>query len=192
MELILASQSPRRRDLLSLMGLTFQVIVSGAEESAPSSSMGPDQLVEHNALEKALAVARQRPDACVLGADTVVVLGQTILGKPRDAFDARSMLSSLQGRTHTVFTGIALVHRDRVLVRSDSTDVTFSPMSPDEINWYVGSGEPLDKAGAYGIQGLGGMFVERIDGNYFTVMGLSLPLVYDMLRDIGYFKTTTP
>ena len=186
MQLVLASQSPRRRELLTLMGLEFDVIVSDVDETIPENA-GPDTLVEHLALIKAQAVQAQYPDACIVGADTIVYIDDEIIGKPRDDAEAAQILGRLQGRTHTVYTGVAVLTPNGIDVKHDATRVTFAPMTAEEIAWYVASGEPRDKAGAYGIQGPGGMFVERVEGNYFTVIGMSLPLLYRMLRSAGQF-----
>jgi septum formation protein len=184
MRLILASQSPRRRELLSLMGLTFDIVVSEVEETVPEN-IGPGELVEQLALDKAQAVRELHPEACVVGADTIVYIDGEIMGKPSDDADAARILNRLQGRTHTVYTGVAVLTPSGTDVRHDATRVTFAPMSEKEIAWYVGTGEPRDKAGAYGIQGPGGMFVERVEGNYFTVIGMPLPLLYHMLQSAG-------
>ncbi len=184
MRLILASQSPRRRELLALMGLTFDIVVSEVEETVPEN-IGPGELVEQLALDKAQAVRELHSEACVVGADTIVYIDGDIMGKPSDDADAARILNRLQGRTHTVYTGVAVLTPGRTDVRHDATRVTFAPMSEEEIAWYVGTGEPRDKAGAYGIQGPGGMFVERVEGNYFTVIGMPLPLLYRMLQSAG-------
>lgn len=184
MRLILASQSPRRRELLTLMGLTFDVIVSEVEEIVPEN-IGPDELVEQLALNKAQAVQQLYPESCIVGADTIVYIEGDILGKPCDDDDAARILNRLQGRTHTVYTGVAVLTPGGNDVRHDATRVTFAPMTQREIAWYVATGEPRDKAGAYGIQGPGGMFVERVEGNYFTVIGMPLPLLYRMLQNAG-------
>jgi len=184
MRLVLASQSPRRRELLSMLGFPYEAIISAVEENVPAH-IAPDALVETLALRKAEAVAKLCPDACVIGADTIVYIGGEIVGKPRDDADAARILRLLQGRAHTVYTGVAVLTPDRRDVRHDATQVTFAPMTEREIAWYVATGEPRDKAGAYGIQGPGGMFVERVEGNYFTVIGMPLPLLYRMLREAG-------
>ncbi|MEL7602097.1 MAG: Maf family protein, partial [Bacillota bacterium] len=133
----------------------------------------------------AQAVRELHSEACVVGADTIVYIDGDIMGKPSDDADAARILNRLQGRTHTVYTGVAVLTPGRTDVRHDATRVTFAPMSEEEIAWYVGTGEPRDKAGAYGIQGPGGMFVERVEGNYFTVIGMPLPLLYRMLQSAG-------
>ena len=182
--LILASESPRRRELMTLLGLDFTVITSHIVERAPEHD-APDALVRSLALQKAEAVFRMHPNDIVIGADTIVYLDGDILGKPHTPDNAKRFLTRMQGRTHTVYTGVAVLSPDRSDVRHCCTDVTFSPMTEAEIDWYVATGEPLDKAGAYGVQGPGGIFVERIEGNYFNVIGMPLPLLYHMLCDAG-------
>lgn len=184
MKLILASQSPRRRELLTLLGLDFTVITSDVEERPPEGAAVSDY-VKALALQKAQAVAASHPEDCVIGADTVVYLDGDILGKPHTPQRAKQYLLRMQGRRHTVYTGLAVLAGGRVDLRCEATDVTFSPMTEVEIDWYVSTGEPLDKAGAYGVQGPGGVFVARIEGNYFNVIGLPLPLLYRMLKDAG-------
>jgi septum formation protein len=176
--LILASASPRRRELLSQIGVVFDVDAAHVDE-------GDDPRV--NAVEKArAAAARHRgEDAVVLGADTEVVLDGSVLGKPGGEAHAREMLRRLSGRSHAVVTAYALVDctTGRELVRSVETDVTFRHLTDDDIDAYVATGEPLDKAGAYGIQGRGAVLVDRIDGDYFTVVGLPLADLAAALRD---------
>lgn len=184
MELILASQSPRRQELLKLIGLRYRIVVSDVEESVPKGAT-PGELVEHLAWEKAHAVHSAHAADCVIGADTIVYIDGRIIGKPADDTDAARILGTLQGRTHTVYTGVAVLSPSGEDIRHAETKVTFARMTQAEIDWYIGTGEPRDKAGAYGIQGPGGMFVERIEGNYFNVIGMPLPLLYRMLRSAG-------
>jgi septum formation protein len=176
--LILASASPRRRELLSQIGVVFDVDAAHVDE-------GDDPRV--NAVEKArAAAARHRgEDAVVLGADTEVVLDGSVLGKPGGEAHAREMLRRLSGRSHAVVTAYALVDctTGRELVRSVETDVTFRHLTDDDIDAYVATGEPLDKAGAYGIQGRGAVLVDRVDGDYFNVVGLPLADLAAALRD---------
>jgi septum formation protein len=178
--LILASQSPRRAEILRNAGIEFEVRVSGVpEEPAPGES--PTDYVRRLAATKASAVPRSEAEL-VLGADTVVVLDEQILEKPRDTADAERMLRMLSGREHTVVTGVCLLrHRDSIAA-SSSTRVQFADLSDTDIRDYVRSGEPMDKAGAYAIQGLGSKFIERIDGCYFNVVGLPISLVWRMLN----------
>ncbi len=180
MRIILASQSPRRREILTLMGLKFDVIDSHCEENPPQGCASAE-LVCALARQKAEAVFAAHPDACVIGADTVVDLDGQILGKPHTAENARRYLSSMQGRTHTVYTGITLLKTGYADVRHCTTKVTFAPMTEGEIDRYVATGEPLDKAGAYGAQGPGGVFVRRIEGSYFNIIGMPMDMLYEML-----------
>ena len=174
--LVLASESPRRRELLALAGFDFIVRARPvAEIRAPGES--PVDYVRRLAREKARA-AQKSSDEILLGADTVVVLGERVLEKPADANDAGSMLRALSGREHVVITGVCLLQGDRQIVDSESTRVRFVKWSDREIDDYVSTGEPMDKAGAYAIQGLASKFVDRIEGCYFNVMGLPLAMVY--------------
>lgn len=184
MRIILASESPRRRDLLSLMGLDFTVVTSHVEEHPPVGAT-PAETVRALSLQKAQAVAALHPHDCVIGADTIVYLDGEILGKPHTPENARRYLARMQGRTHTVYTGVTVITDGSADTRHATTEVTFAPMTEREIDWYVGTGDPLDKAGAYGAQGPFGAFIERIDGTYFNVIGMPLPLLYRMLRDAG-------
>ncbi|WP_054684303.1 Maf family protein [Rhodothermus marinus] len=183
--LILASRSPRRRKLLAQLGLDFEVHPSDLDENATNHRL-PEQLVEQLALEKARAVAARFPEALTLGADTIVVLDGDVLNKPADEAEARAMLRRLSGRTHTVYTGVALVHpaSRREIVDYEATQVTFAPLTDAEIDAYVATGSPLDKAGAYGIQDdYGAVFIRRIEGDYYNVVGLPLHRLYRMLRN---------
>ena len=180
--LVLASQSPRRRELLGTAGIPFTIRVRDVEEiRAPGEP--PDAYARRLARAKAESVWEGR-DEIVLGADTIVVLDLDVLEKPRDATDARAMLERLAGREHTVITGICLRHPGGVQVDSTATRVRFSPLAPAEIDDYIASGEPMDKAGAYAIQGLASKFVERVEGCYFNVIGLPLSQVYRYLKSL--------
>ena len=176
MELILASQSPRRREILAVAGIPFRVRVRPVEEIRAHDE-SPESYVRRLAREKAEA-AWEGKDEIVLGADTTVVIDERVLEKPADAEDARAMLRLLSGRTHTVMTGICLRHPGGEIVDHESTRVRFVALEDFEIAEYVASGEPMDKAGAYAIQGLASKFVERIDGCYFNVIGLPISMVY--------------
>lgn len=180
MELILASQSPRRSEILQLMGLSFSVEVCTEPERIPLNASAAETVM-HLARQKAAYALRLHPDACVIGADTVVVLDDEIIGKPKTADDAILTLRRMQGRSHVVYTGLAVLKNGYSDVRSVSTKVTFRPMTEKEIHWYVSTNEPLDKAGSYGVQGLASVFVESIEGNYFNVVGLPAPALYEML-----------
>lgn len=182
--LVLASQSPRRRRLLKRLGLDFTVHVSPAEEVLPPDA-APADAVQTLAQQKAAPIARQHPEALVLAADTVVVLDGEILEKPTSPSDATDTLERLSGATHTVYTGIALMHqrRDRTATAVEATHVTFGVLDRHEIEAYVATGSPMDKAGSYGIQDdLGALFVERIEGDYYNVVGLPLRRLYLLLR----------
>jgi septum formation protein len=185
---VLASQSPRRRDLLDLIGIRHSVRPADVDESVRDGE-APDAYTERLAREKARAVAALEPHAYVVAADTTVVIDDEILGKPADAAEARAMVRRLAGRTHEVYTGMAVRHEDGGAVREASAvervRVTFRALDDAEIAAYVATGEPMDKAGAYGIQGYGATIVERIDGDYFAVMGLSLVRTVALLRRIG-------
>lgn len=185
MGLILASGSPRRRQLLEQLGLTFTVRSSDVDESV-SPGLTPAQVVESLSARKGEAVAQlSQPGDLILSADTVVALEGAILGKPRSREEAAAMLSALSGRTHQVYTGVTLLQDGRRLTGHEVTAVTFRPLSPEEIAAYVSTGEPMDKAGAYGIQGLGALLAERLEGDYFNVMGLPLCRLGQMLSRFG-------
>ena len=187
MRLILASASPRREALLRQIGLRFEVAPSRAEERVPEG-LPPRDLVERLAMEKARLVAAGRTRGLVIGADTVVVLDGRILGKPAGPDDAREMLRRLSGREHQVTTGIAVVDAATGESRRDSvtTTVTFAPLSEETIARYVSTGEPLDKAGAYAIQGYGALLIEGISGCYYNVVGLPLRRLAELLCELGY------
>lgn len=187
-ELVLASASPRRRQLLAQIGLAFRVRESDVDEGPLlAGADDPRRLTRGLALAKAMAVGRREADALVLAADTVVVLDREILGKPRDADEAAAMLSRLQGRTHRVVTGVAVLDAatGRSRTAAEESRVTLRELSPAEIAAYVAGGEPLDKAGAYAVQGLGAVLVTRIDGCFYNVVGLPLALTADLLQDFG-------
>lgn len=182
--LVLASASPRRQELLRNAGIAFDVQPAHIPED-PLPEEGAQECAERLAREKALAVAGQRPHAWVLGADTVVVVDNHILGKPVDAADAALMLRRLSGHTHQVITGVCLVVGGECAVASETTSVTMSEVSEKEIADYVASGEPMDKAGAYAIQGIASRWIPRIDGDYSNVVGLPMALVCRMLQERG-------
>jgi septum formation protein len=187
---ILASGSPRRRELLKTLGIPFEVDVSKVDETV-SEPLAPGPFVEAMAMRKALEVAERRAttqrEGLVVGADTVVVLDGAILGKPTSKVHAVEMLSRLQGRKHEVYTGLCVVRLSdmETLTGHSRTEVTMRPLSLGQIQKYVASGEPMDKAGAYAIQGLGSTLVTRIEGDYFTVVGLPVYLLSDYLRHFG-------
>jgi septum formation protein len=181
---ILASQSPRRRDLLDHIGVEFAIYASPAEEVVPPD-MPPVEVVQELARQKATPVANTHPEALTLAADTIVVHDDTILGKPADADDARAMLRGLCNTTHAVRTGIALQHptTDRRVTAVETTHVTFGSMTDAEIDAYVATRSPLDKAGAYGIQDhTAPLFIDGIDGDYYNVVGLPIRRLYRTLQ----------
>ena len=182
MELILASQSPRRRELLERLGLHFAVRAADLDESM-DAARPPAEEVARLSAEKAAAV--DPGSAVVVAADTVVVLDGRVLGKPRSADEAAEMLRALSGRAHQVMTGVTVRRGGRAETDTVVTDVHFRPLTDREIAAYVATGEPMDKAGAYGIQGLASIFVDRLDGDYYNVMGLPLCRLCRMLRAAG-------
>ena len=182
MELILASQSPRRRELLERLGLHFTVRAADLDESM-DAARPPAEEVARLSAEKAAAV--DPGSAVVVAADTVVVLEGRVLGKPRSADEAAEMLRALSGRAHQVMTGVTVRRGGRAETDTVVTDVHFRPLTEREIAAYVATGEPMDKAGAYGIQGLASIFVDRLDGDYYNVMGLPLCRLCRMLRAAG-------
>ena len=186
MNIILASASPRRRELLERIGITnFTVAAPNVDESV-EPGLSPADMVEELSLRKAKAAAESaRPDDLILAADTVVALDGNVLGKPKDGNDAFAMLSALSGREHRVYTGITVLRGDRAVTQHEATAVTFRALSPDEIWGYIATGEPLDKAGAYGIQGVGALLVSGIRGDYSNVMGLPVFRLGRILRDFG-------
>ena len=184
MELILASASPRRRELLEKLQMPFAVVVSDCDETLPDG-IPAESAAEMLAVRKAAAVAKLHPDAIVIGADTTVILDGEILGKPADPADCKRMLHALSGRQHQVITGVAVFHGGRSLSFSDTTQVQFYPLTVEEIDAYAASDEPYDKAGAYGIQGQGALLIEGIRGDYYNVMGLPVAKLARILRKFG-------
>jgi nucleoside triphosphate pyrophosphatase len=183
-KLILASSSPRRAEILNIVGWPFDVEVAGIDETQKTGEK-PHEYVQRLALEKALAVASKLSSGLVLGADTTVVVEGDLLGQPRDDDDARRMLRLLSGKWHEVLTGVALVP---VIGKSNvsyaTSRVLFAEMSEAEIEWYVRTGEPTGKAGAYAIQGQAALFIREIEGEYFNIVGLPIRLVYEMTKEM--------
>jgi len=180
--LVLASASPRRRELLRQAGLDFRVAPSDNPEEGRLDGESPRAYALRSAEAKAIEVSARRPEALVIAADTVVALGDRVLGKPCSTADAVGMLGDLAGRTHLVHTGVVIAQAEKLVARDVvTTEVTFRSLSADEIQAYVATGEPMDKAGAYGIQGRGGLLVSRINGCYFNVVGLPLSRTYELL-----------
>ncbi len=187
--LILASGSPRRRELLTGLGVPFEVRAVDIDES-PMPGEAPERYVRRLAVSKAVAASEGSAThgEIFLAADTIVAAEGDLLGKPRDNADARRMLERLSARSHEVLTGVAVLDPARQIQVAgvERTRVRFAALSPEEIAWYADSGEPLDKAGAYAVQGLGALFVKRLEGNYSNVVGLPLPLTYRLLSEVGF------
>ena len=186
MDIILASGSPRRKQLLAQMGIeTFRVISSDADETV-EPGLSPARIVETLSARKAEAVAgHAKPGELVIAADTIVALDGAVLGKPADGPEAFRMLSALSGRRHQVYTGVTLLRDGERRTEHEVTTVTFRELTRDDITRYIATGEPMDKAGAYGIQGCGALLVERIEGDYFNVMGLPVCRLGRMLAGMG-------
>lgn len=186
LRLVLASKSPRRKELLQLLGLPFEVIVSEEEEIITSTN--PAKVTEELACQKAAAVADLLDAGIVIGADTVVAADGKILGKPKDRADARAMITMLQARSHMVYTGVCLVDstdRKHSLCFHTGTKVNVAPMTEEEVEEYIRTEEPYDKAGGYGIQGLFARYIEGVEGDYFTVVGLPVHALYEALKDFA-------
>lgn len=184
--LILASKSPRRKELLKQISIPFVVVVSDAEEVS-GNSWTPAALVVENAKRKARAVAEKYPDSPVLGADTVVSSEGKIFGKPKDKDEARKMLTALSGKMHEVTTGLALINRNEIRTTSVTTKVFFDTMTKADIDAYIATEEPMDKAGAYAIQGKAARFIEKIEGSYSNVVGLPLNALIQLSKDLNLF-----
>ncbi len=174
MDIILASQSPRRRELLTQIGLTFRVLAPGADETVPAGTPPAETVEELSRRKAAAAAALEGTEPLIIAADTVVALGDKVLGKPRGEEDAFAMLSALSGREHRVCTGVTVTRGGRTVIFHETTAVRFRPLPAEDIAAYIATGEPMDKAGAYGIQGRGALLVERIAGDYGNVVGLPL------------------
>ena len=178
---MLASASPRRAEILRAVGWSFETWAANIDETMRAGEKAEDA-VQRLALEKAERAARLHPNALVLAADTTVVVDSQILEKPQDGADARRMLGLLSGRWHDVLTGVALARNDRRAVAYERTEVRFCEMSDEEIDWYIQSGEPMDKAGAYAIQGRASLFIEEIRGDYWNIVGLPVRLIYKLMK----------
>jgi nucleoside triphosphate pyrophosphatase len=183
--LILASSSPRRREILTNAGIAFTVEAANVPEE-PRADESPMDCAQRLAREKALAIRQKRSADLVLGADTIVVVGGEILGKPTDEKDAERMLRLLSGRSHEVTTGVCVAGPGFEDTSAETTTVRVDPIAEEDIRFYVSTGEPMDKAGAYGIQGIASRWISRIEGDYFNVVGLPISLVCRMLRERGY------
>ena len=186
MDIILASQSPRRKELLSQMGLRGFKVTSPEVDETVEEHLPPAQVVEELSRRKALAVASHADqDDLIIAADTVVALEGAVLGKPADQREAFAMLTALSGNRHYVYTGLTVIKGDQVMTQHECTTVTFRDLEPEEISHYIATGEPMDKAGAYGIQGLGAMLVSGIEGDYFNVVGLPIFRLSRILAGFG-------
>jgi septum formation protein len=181
---VLASASPRRRELLDLVGIAHEVAPADIDETYRDGEEAAAH-AERLAREKGEMIAARHPDAVVISADTIVVIDGLVLGKPRDESDAARMLSMLGGHTHVVLTAVAVSYGARMRSGVEAVRVTFRSLDRDRVRAYIATGEPMDKAGAYGIQGFGATLVERIDGDYFAVMGLPLARMVDLLEEVG-------
>ncbi|KIQ94900.1 Septum formation protein Maf [Anoxybacillus thermarum] len=186
MQLVLASSSPRRKQLLRMLGLPFDILVGDVDESF-DAALSPSEIVKQLAHKKANAVWQQKKDACVIGADTIVVSEGEVLGKPTGEQDAFRMLKRLSGTTHEVWTGVAICAEKECVTFAEKTDVTFWPLTDEDIWAYIATKEPLDKAGAYGIQERGALFVKKIDGDYFSVVGLPIARLARELKKFGFY-----
>ena len=191
MSVILASTSPRRRELLALLGIAFEIIPPVAEE-IPSPGLSPREQAKQFALDKALSIARRHPDDLVLGSDTVIEIDGTLVGKPQDLDDAETMLRQLRGRSHQVHTGIALIYEAAyvTIVHVETALVRMTPFTDQELRRYLETGESLGKAGAYSIQGEAARFIEKIEGDYPTIVGLPLRQTADLLEQQGVVLPT--
>ena len=186
MNIILASQSPRRRELLEQVGITGIQVISPDVDERVEPGLSPAGMVEELSLRKARAAAdKTGPDGLIIAADTVVALDGAVLGKPRDREDAFAMLSALSGREHRVYTGVSVLRGDRAVTEHEETAVCFRALAPGEIWGYIATGEPMDKAGAYGIQGVGALLVRGIRGDYCNVVGLPVFRLGRMLARFG-------
>ena len=181
---VLASSSPRRHDLLELIGIKHEVIPANIDESVRARE-SPAKHAERLAREKAAVVAGRDPKCVAIGADTIVLIDKKILGKPANSVDAGSMLRLLSGRVHTVITAVAVARGKKIASAVEKVSVTFRELTDDEIDAYIATDEPMDKAGAYGIQGYGATIVARIEGDYFAVMGLPIVKLVSLLSEVG-------
>lgn len=185
MAYILASASPRRRELMPMLGITEFDIVPAVLPEPDAAGLGPGEAVERIARSKAAEVAGNHPGDVVIAADTLVYLDGIPLGKPKDAPDAARMLRALSGRSHEVWSGAAIAAGGRLLTAAECTRVEFRPLSEEEIAAYIATGEPMDKAGAYGIQGRASVMIRGIEGDYYNVVGFPLCRIYEMLRELA-------
>ncbi|MCJ8006984.1 Maf family protein [Lederbergia wuyishanensis] len=182
--LVLASASPRRKEILQKLNIPFTTFSPNADETLPSGLL-PSEFVKTLALRKARLAFDHFPQAVIIGSDTIVVCNDIILGKPKNCEEAKYMLKQLSGQVHSVYTGVAIIYEDRMETFYEKTDVEFWELTEIEINQYIKSGEPFDKAGAYGIQGQGALLVKKIIGDYYTVVGLPISRLYRTLIEMG-------
>ena len=184
MTILLASSSPRRKELMKLLNLPFKVISKHVDERI-NSSLSPAENVKHLAMQKALAVAKDYPEALVIGCDTVVVMGDQIIGKPKDEKNAKDILCMLSGKTHDVYTGVAVIALNEAINNCfyEKTSVDMDDVTLEEIAEYLATGEPMDKAGAYGIQGIGARYISGIKGDYYNVVGLPVHRLYKIIKN---------
>lgn len=182
-EIILASDSPRRRELIAKLGIPYKCVSANIDETM-DITLGLEDALCDLASKKAYAVYDSHKESMIIGADTIVTLDNLILGKPKNKEDAKYMLQKLSGRTHKVLTGVCILYNNEKITFCDSSEVTFYPLSDEEINDYINSGEPMDKAGAYGIQGYGSLIVQSIKGDFYSVMGLPVARIFRTIRSI--------
>lgn len=183
--LILASSSPRRQDILNQLVTSFEIISSNVDESV-DKNLPPEEIVMALAKRKASSIANTHQDAFIIGADTIVVFENQILGKPADSDEAKQMLTTLSGNTHSVYTGTCIINGRNEQIFFEKTDVTFWELAEEEIDRYIRTGEPLDKAGSYGIQGYGATLVKSIYGDFYSVVGLPIAKLYQTLKEMGF------
>lgn len=181
-DIILASQSPRRVLLLQQIGLKFRQIYSNVEEV--ENEMSPEDFVVHYSLKKAEKVFKTNPNSFVIGVDTIILIDNKIIGKPKNRKDAKKFLQILSGNFHTVLSGVSILYKEKNVSNIEKTKVYFNQISANDIGEYLKTNEPMDKAGAYGIQGFGSQFIQKIEGCYFNVMGFPIPLFYKMCNSI--------
>ena len=184
--IILASQSPRRKELMAMLPVTFEVRAKEIEEKMDEQLTAKEN-VQSLATQKAEIIAKENPMSTVIGCDTIVVFEGEIFGKPRDEADAKKMLSKLSGKTHFVYTGVSILNKEKHIEEcfAVSSKVTMKVLSEEEIMWYIQTKEPLDKAGSYGIQGQAALFIEKIEGDYFNIVGLPIHALYERLSALG-------
>lgn len=182
MSIILASNSPRRKELLKLLYDDFSIIPANIDETVPNG-IPLEKSAEYVATQKAMAISKSHKDDLIIGCDTMVVIGDTILGKPKDKFNCFDMLKALSGKIHYVITGVCLILGDKKITFSEKTEVKFHNLSNEDIWNYIATGEPFDKAGGYGIQGYGSLLVDKINGDYFNIVGLPISRLNQVLKN---------